>query len=488
MKLFKVFCLVLVTGGLIAQIHAQNVEGINARLDAMAGAGVPDDIGWVSMQPRNFKKYPDYIQGSIRIKDYWDAEETFGRIILLKSLGERVILGLTMNNDLEIWGNFYGRGALFLDAELGFIPEGVTSNSLPILPHIGASAKITDNINIGVIGFGEMVKAETEVPYDLDGTKIDSVKSRRISNFGFSVDANIGLGKLGFAPRFTLGVPAVDGEDRRTDANGAVNGFDFTSEEKLMMRFGSAAWYVGFKVPIVFGVWGKIERYQFSKTPVIGGKTVDSLMVKSAFYKNNFVFGFLGTEIHMSDNFMYTPEYDFWMGKFYTTGADEQIIQLDTVSRVITHAFRQGFEGKFKGKRFFDEVAGRAGLVYKINTFKTTYIDSNGNEIYINKPIIETYDKFDGPSGMKVTAGFGLTKRRVTIDVSADLIEWQNGSGSIINGPRAAMASLTLDIARNPRYRRGASDTQVDVPPVAPPVQTPEETGPAEEEPLDFDL
>lgn len=486
MRLFKVFYLVLVTGVILAHVHAQNLEGVNARLDGMAGAGVPDDIGWCSMQPRNFIKYPDYIQGSIRVKDYWDAEETFGRIILLKSIGERAVIGLTMNNDLEIWGNFYGRGTEFLDAEFGLNPGSYTSNSLPILPHIGASFKITDDINVGVIGFGEIIKSETEVPYDLAGTKIDSVKSRRLSNFGLSVDANIGLGKFGFAPRFTFGIPAVDGEDRRTDA-GVVNGFDFTSEEKLMLRFGSAAWFVGFKLPIVFGIWGKIERYQFSRTPVLAGSLVDTAKVKSAFYKNNYVFGFLGTEIHMNDNFMYTPEYNFWMGKFYTTGADEQIIALDTTFRVLEHVFRQGFEGRVKGKRFFNEIAGRAGLVYKIKSFKTTYIDSNGNELYINKPIIETYDKFDGPSGMKITAGFGLTKRRVTIDVSADLIEWQDGSGSIVNGPRAAMATLTIDIARNARYKEYESSA----PPVEEPapLPIPEEPEPTEsEEPVDFDL
>ncbi len=454
MKLLKVCCLVLVMGGIIIQVNAQNLEGVNARIDAMAGAGVPDDIGWCSVQPRNFGKYADYFQGSIRVKPYWGAETTFGKVFLLKSIGERAVIGLTLNNDLEMWGNFYGRGTEFLDAEFGLTPQDYTSNNLPVMPHIGGSFKINDNVNVGVIGFGEILKTETEVPYDLSNTKIDSVKSRRLSNFGFSVDANIGLGKFGFAPRFTLGIPAIDGEDRRTDGSGAVNGFDFTSEEKLMLRFGSAAWYVALKVPIVFGVWGKIEKYQFSRTPIIDNKPDEDLMVKSQHYKNNFVFGFIGTEVHMNNNFMYTPEYNFWMGKFYTTGAEDQLIDQDTIFRVFQHVFRQGFEGRMKGKKFFDEVAGRAGIVYKINSFKTTYIDSNGNDVYINKPVIETYDKFDGPKGMKITAGFGLTKRRLTLDVSADLLQWKEGSGSIITGPRAAMASLTVDIAKNARYKK----------------------------------
>jgi len=388
------------------------------------------------------------VQGTAIIAPYFSTNEMFGRMILLKSIGERVVVGAVANNALLMWGNFYDKANDFVNGGFDLSTGSIKNVDLPIIPHIGGAFKITDAFTIGAMGFGEFAKSKTEMNFDPAGVQIDSLKERKFSNFGATVDATISLGKFGLAPRFTFSMPQVAGKDRHI----TNVGFDFASEEKLMLWFGSAAWFAGFKYPIVLGLWGKVENYQFSRAPVenIG----NTIKYTSPLYKNHFVFGFCGTEIHLNDNFMMSPEYDFELAKFYITDAKDSsgMALKDTTQRFRTHTFRFGFEGKVGGKKFFDVMTGRAGLVYKVTSQQTIWMDSTGKEVFVGSPVVQTYDKYNGRNGMKLAAGFGLTKKRATLDLSADLLKWE--SGSSLTGPRAAMLTVTIDIARNARYAK----------------------------------
>ena len=48
---------------------AQDVEGINARLDAMAGAGVPSDFGFVIGRPLKCVAWADRVQATGVMKE-----------------------------------------------------------------------------------------------------------------------------------------------------------------------------------------------------------------------------------------------------------------------------------------------------------------------------------------------------------------------------------------------------------------------------------
>jgi hypothetical protein len=173
---------------------------------------------------------------------------------------------------------------------------------------------------------------------------------------------------------------------------------------------------------------------------------------------------------------MNTPEYDFELVKFYKNGAKDKIIKQDTLMRIQTHTLRYGFEGKAHGVKFFDEILGRAGLVYKLQKTRAIRIDTNGNEIIISNPVVSTSaDKFYGNKGMKVSAGLGFTKKRATIDISADLLNWK--SGSVLTGPAAALITLTIDMAS--MARSGATTKE----PEPEPEQTPEPPKPTKEPP-----
>jgi hypothetical protein len=165
--------------------------------------------------------------------------------------------------------------------------------------------------------------------------------------------------------------------------------------------------------------------------------------------------------MNMGDGFLFTPEYDGVFGKStvlarkYKSAQDTGNIQ-DTTKIFMENDLRLGFEKKMEGIWFFDHLTPRAGIVYKWVKRKATLEDSTGKKD-VELPYVETNnDKFYQNRGLKLAAGFGFTKGRATVDVSADLLNWK--SGSVITGPAAAMLTVTIDIAREPREGSESKD------------------------------
>lgn len=490
----KILSIALMVCASFTMSHAQNIEGVNARLDGWAGCGIPDDIGWICSTPRNFIKYPDYVQGNTIIKPYWGTKETFGSLILLKSLGPRVVAGITANNALIMSGGFYFRSFSFMNAggDFGLTPEDMVNTSLPAYPQIGASFKITDHINIGVLGFGEGIKKkneykilniETLITDSLDTAVVtikDSVRNRSYKNFGFTIDANIGLGKIGFAPKISLSFPRIEGKDKSSKSTtitykdtlvvgttaDTTRTIDYKSEEGQKLIAGGAVWFVGLKYPIVGGVYFIQEKFQFSKE----SKVLNSVTTtEGKHFKNNIVFVFLGSEMHFGDGFMFTPEIDLEFVRLNINGLKNKTALQDTVIAPDMYTLRLGIEKEIKNLKFFDCLTPRAGMVYKYAKSKVTIEDAGGNEDITFNYVETNNDKFHQNRGMKVAAGLGITKRRATIDVSADLMTW---AGTIITGPKAAMVSLTVDIAQNARYKEDNNEKRVSKPPQSEPFES----------------
>ncbi len=478
----KILFISLTVCVLFTMNQAQNIEGVNARLDGMAGAGIPDDIGWVCVNPRNFIKYPDYIQGNAVIKSYWGVNELFGRLIVLKSIGDRVVAGLTANNALMMSGDFYSRGIIFMEAsgDFGFTSQDINYTHLPAFPQIGANIKITDDINVGALFMGEGIRQESEysiVDSSVTPLVTDSLRSRKYVNLGFAIDANIGLGKFGFAPKFLLNFPRMTGEDKMTTVANETHTMDYESDAGLKLVVGTAAWFVALKYPIVGGIYYIRERYQFSKTSK--GMNLDTTIQTKPF-TNNIVFVFLGSEIHFGDGFMFTPELDLEFVNLHLEGLENKTAIHDSVKTYNMYTIRLGMEKKSKKLRFLDHITARAGLVYKYAQRKLKITDALGNED-ITKYFVETNnDKFAQNRGTKLAAGLGITKARFTIDVSTDLMSW---TGTVVTGPRAGILSLTVDIAKNPRYKM---DESVSEPP--PPQSEPFDSEiPASQSEQDYD-
>lgn len=459
MVLKKVLFVGLVVCTLFSVAHAQNLEGVNARLDALGGEGISDDIGWTYMQPRNYIKFPNYVQGNIIIKEFWGTAECFGRLFFTKSIGDRVVVGGTLNNSPIMGGDFYYRAFNFLGTD-DLILDVLSFNNytLPSFPQIGANIKVADNINIGVLGFLERIKSDNE--YKIGG--VDSTRTKKYTHPGFVVDANIGLGNFFLAPRFRIGFPKITGEVKSVHADKSIYNQTYDSETGLYLHFGTAAGYVGLKHPIIFGYFFNRENYQFSTVEKIPG--ADDVTLKTMPVSDNTSVLFIGTEVHFGDGFKFVPELDVIFSRYRRNGLGDwswvsnsnDTLALDTLDARNILKFRFAVEKKIELSWF--DLTPRAGFVYTYVKYRQEFTDSLDNQDVIHNPTVTNQDKFGQNKGMKVTAGFGLAKRRLQLDISADLVKWDGGT--VFTGPTAGMLSLTIDIAKTPRYKSNKNEDQ----------------------------
>ena len=76
--MFKKVLAAIAVLGIFYSAMGQNVEGVNARLDAMAGNGVVGDIGWTIGKPSALYAFPDQVQASALIIEIEGMGKTYG--------------------------------------------------------------------------------------------------------------------------------------------------------------------------------------------------------------------------------------------------------------------------------------------------------------------------------------------------------------------------------------------------------------------------
>ena len=100
----------------ISNVFSQNIEGVNARLDAMASSAAADDIGWAIMHPASIFKFPNHFQGTICLMDIPGIGKTYGTVFIIVRFTEFLYMGVTHNNRTMLGGGFYDEGCHFLNA------------------------------------------------------------------------------------------------------------------------------------------------------------------------------------------------------------------------------------------------------------------------------------------------------------------------------------------------------------------------------------
>lgn len=209
---------------------SQNIEGVNARLDAMAGSAAADDLGWTMRHPASIFKFPNHFQGSVGIKFMPEhlgidtKQKTYGNIIGVIQINEFLYFGATYNNKLvvdDLNDSFYIYAGEFLDFP---IPK----DSLPFLPlvhipQVNLCFKFNDNIQLGIGGYFEGTAFdyiyEKKLPYaPAVGTVQDTIfytakrhDNKRIRNNGFNVELRLNFGNLTIYPQVMAGFPKIKG-------------------------------------------------------------------------------------------------------------------------------------------------------------------------------------------------------------------------------------------------------------------------------------
>ncbi len=466
--------------------EAQDIEGVNARLDALGGAGVPSDFGFVIDRPLKCVDWADRVQGTGIMKKITGLETHFGSIIATKSIiKDRFAIGLTFNNKPEMPGAFYSNYAddPYLADVINFDKQNVMLEKFANYPRLLLGFKINDNFQFGLGSFLEYSKfdgleesehtyALTTGPTDSVSIMVDTTVDYKYIGAGGILDFKIKIGNFGINPEFKFFIPKLEGI-RTSDAKDKINNNSnladtntFTNTDwtfkttgiKKNIR-GKAGMKLMGKIKDAFvigGLWYETKRYNYERTlaqnsitlgPGIQDTSDISYVINGGedVYEENQILFWGGFEykIKKFDNLYFSPDY---VGKWrqwstsHITGTHG-----DTIFTVRDHKFRFAVEKPCKGFWIIEEFVPRMGLTY-LHSRRTKevikVIDGKKVTIIENFPVSTNFKNLSAQDpGLKLSMGFGLEGKYAFLDFSADVLNYENG---LLIGPKAALITLTV--------------------------------------------
>jgi len=459
-------------------LFSQNIEGVNARIDATGGIFSPDDIGWAIGSPSAIANFPNLLQGNISLLSIPGVDITYGSIIGVLGIGNSIRLGITFNDRTYMPSAFYTLASKVINAPL--ISDDENARKFPMIPGINFCVKINDDNSFGLGFFAERASYSKEETmrdkYISTDTSIieynNTVKNKSITVIGATVDARIKTGPIYLRPGIRIGLPKIAGteqSDRLTKTKGSVKilhpatsqklddkDITFSTKNNMLIRGGILAEIPVKNANIYTGVWYNNKKYQFKKDSVITSGTLDTNGSMSATTTNRSEYlssnisirgvdYFLGCRVNYPDGFFITPEYD---GAVQLIKSVNSVTSADTSKFVLLNTFRLGMEKGVKNFWFTDELLLRAGITGYWNHEIHTISDSADS--VVNLPW--TSYLYTGAPGKqaRITGGFGLKKGRGQFDISVDFLSWSKYGA--IAGPSVVMASLTVDFGRKKEF------------------------------------
>ncbi len=485
----KVFVLIAVLS-ITSSVYAQNVEGVNARIDAMGGAGVPSDIGWTIGKPSALYAFPDQVQASALIIKVEGRGQTYGSIIAIKSIGDHFLIGTTLNGRRAMSGDFYKKAIKFGEFSDNFSSDQTQLGMFfPVYPELNFCIRPNENLSIGIGGYFEHSLFENErarnIVYNYENdnnetvenlTNFDSTVYKKYSGVGLIADARIWFGKFKINPEFKIFMPKLDGRveinlndkfdtshnvtqkisvenlDDKTITTDLKNNLFLRGGSKFSGTIGETFW--------ILGLWYKTERFEMKRTINIKGTTLDYNDTGGVNYNSSNTLWtwkhektsyswWLGCQPSYSDNLIICPEYSgnvMVYDKKTPPGAstDSSLVR-------ITHKIRLGAEMSLKGFWVFKEFLPRMGFNYyltkDIKKSSNSFNGVDSTSEFLNLPFSSnnSFGLSDDGSGAKITAGFGLKGNRGSFDLSLDVLQWETTG---ITGPGAAIATFGLNFGK----------------------------------------
>ncbi len=490
--MFKKLFIAILLAGFSFTTFSQNVEGVNARIDAMAGSGLTSDLGWAMETPCQIANFPDQFQGSIYCTPIPGIGGAYGLVIGVKSIGEHFRLGVAINERNKMSGAFYEFGCNYLMTNSTYFHLDGTDNAerWPMYPHIMACIKFNDDNNLGLGFFAEGqtfgLNVKTKVKYLTNAATNDSATykivndapDRKLTVYGGAIGGWIKAGPIHLRPTLKFGLPKLSGEetiDAATSLTQSLKQFPlagggnmvvenskitWSSPNGLMLSGGLLGWTMLGDLELDVGLWYTDRRFQFEKSEVVDTHTISAdgsvdnvsygtmVSTKSVDIKSNSFDWFFGCRPSFSDNLYFAPEYDGGVG--WDTSKDPNS-EADTSFNTTYHNFRLGIEKSIPDFWICDNLWLRTGVVaYWFRRIRTI---TTKNGVTFKKRMPWTSKLWGAEHGQrqaKVAAGIGLEKGRGKIDVSVDFLNWK-GTG-VIAGPSAAIATISVDFGKNKEF------------------------------------
>ncbi len=488
----KLFIAAVVLGCFSISSVAQDIEGVNARLDAMGGAGVPSDFGFVINRPLKCVAWADRVQATGIMKEITGLETRFGSIIATKSIiKDRFAVGLTFNDRTEMQSDYYSKYAdsPYHAALIYFEKENVMLEKFSNYPRLLFGIKINDNFQFGIGGIiehstydwlneGEQKHALSTGPTDSVLIVVDSVVDYTYYGIGGLFDFKIKFSNgLAINPEFKIFIPKFEG----TTSSDAMDKINSNSNLAVLDTFTNTDWALkstevkdnmvfkaGTKVMgtindvfVIAGLWYETKKFNYERTltrnsAILGpgvNTTINSTGIINGgenIYKRDQILFWGGFEHTIFDELYFTPDY---VGKWtrstvtHPETQDTSIINNgDTTITVKEHKFRLGVERPCKGFWIIKNFVPRMGLTYTHIRVSKDILNSKLNGLNTNEiqdsPVSTNYKLLgDQDPGLKLSMGFGLEGKYATLDLSADVLKWKNG---LILGPQAALVTLTV--------------------------------------------
>lgn len=417
------------------------VSAQNARLDAMAGVGIVDDITGIIGNPADVTEYGDQIQGTVG--DGVSAA-AFGAVIATKSIGSVLTLGLLANvqenKSSVLRSDFYDDGAAAVDnTATGNIDAGLLNgpaDEFPPIPHLLVGLDL-GSVALGFDLFVEMARQKSNSEAS-DGTK--TTNKARLSNIGGVASANLDLGSVTMSPLIGFGLPRISGLYESDPGGGAPIVTEETGSDKgLFVKGGSEVSFAPGDLDWTAGLFYTMESYRFFSK--VGGTTTNDDM-----QPHHFVEAYVGITTELFTDLLLAAQYSYGLEisqvKAEVVAAGTTTNTTTTDPRTASHSAGLGLEKPFDGFWIFDRLITRAGLLWNF-TSPGDHTDSewsgatSGDSEDKNKEPINSQN-------VALTVGAGMTKGRGQVDVLVDLGNW-NG---VISGPQGVQATLTIDFGK----------------------------------------
>lgn len=440
-KLFTAIAIISLTFSALAQ---------NARIDAMGGCNIVDDITRVLNLPAYMNDFTDQIQGTA-------ASSSFGPSIGIKSFGNMLNVGImAIPVDYYKYENLYDvinpntgeiitvvdieeggsrstvlRSNFYNDAKDAFEFEPVIGDDLPSsfppIPHLIFGLDFND-LAFGLDFFLELTRHKS-----VRKTTDDEITNKqRISNIGAILSANIELENLTISPLVGAGFPRVYGLN---EVKGPVN--SKTEVESKRGSFVTGGIEIGFEGRSLLWTAGGFytnETYQFKTTNI--GKLDE--------YSNHFIDMYIGFVTEILGNLLLVTQYNFSV--LIANQEDNTSGGFDYSNNVTTHTFGVGLERPIEGFWIFDNIIPRTGMSFQMSDSTMKRENSTGpKDETTTRPSAWTTD-------VVLTVGVGITKGIATLDFHVNYGYWLG----LVSGPDLFKATLTLDFGKttsSPGYR-----------------------------------
>lgn len=405
----------------------------NARTDGAGKLASLTDISNVLGHPASINDFPDQFMGTVGT--YTDtnniSRDYYGAFILKKSLGSILNIGLIANTvdysgSSVLNSNFYHDARSFLlhtpdtsDIDTADESDENMPGVFPMIPHLILGLNL-DIFEFGIEFFVEMARFNQLLTGDYTGS-ID----KKIYNIGTRLSTTIVFNETWLCLFLGLSFPQISGISEIESVKKT-----FSSIEKRYLSVGTELGTSINNISLVGGLYYTNEHYSFKNNDI-----------ESSDYNTNMFYLYLSTKTKILE--------DMTVGLGYNlTLWNEDILEPDTVTdtlrtcyhgRYAYHNIQMGVEKPFKGKKIFDEIAIRSGIIYSFKKIKEIYNYSGSEEyeVIIDNPL--------STKTMKLNAGIGFQKHVFCLDLFVNIGNWSG----VITGPKAVSATVTIGLSQD---------------------------------------